>query len=41
MDIGDKYGQKGLLKKKVPTNPKYSKVKSKLGRKTGKTVKDV
>lgn len=41
MDIGDKYGKKGFLKKKVPTNSKYANVKSKLKNKVGKTVDDV
>ena len=39
MDIGDKYGKKGFMNKKVKTNPKYGHVKSKM--KSGKTVKDV
>ena len=37
--IGDKYGKKGLMEKKVTTNTKYSGVKSNLN--TGKTVNDV
>ncbi|CAI2382653.1 unnamed protein product [Moneuplotes crassus] len=39
MDIGDKYGKKGYLNKKVKTNSKYEHVQSKL--KSGRTVKDV
>ena len=39
MDIGDKYGKKGYLNKKVKSNGKYEHVKSKL--KSGKTVKDI
>ena len=41
MDIGDKYGTKGLLKKRVPKNPKYNQVKSKLSKKTGKTTQEI
>ncbi len=37
--MGDKFGKKGFLNKKVKTNGKYDHVKSKL--KSGKTVKDV
>lgn len=39
MDIGDKFGKKGFLNKKVKTTAKYGHVQSKL--KSGKTVKDV
>jgi centrosomal protein CEP41 len=39
MDIGDKYGKKGYLNKKVKGNNKYDHVQSKL--KSGKTVKDI
>jgi centrosomal protein CEP41 len=39
MDIGDKYGKKGFLNKKVKSSSKYDHVQSKL--KSGKTVKDV
>ena len=39
MDIGDKYGKKGYLNKKVKGNEKYGHVKSKL--KSGRTVKDI
>ena len=48
MDIGDKYGKKGVsllyhkyLKKKVPKTNKYADVESKLKSKTGKTIHDV
>jgi centrosomal protein CEP41 len=39
MDIGDKYGKKGFMNKKVKASGKYSNVQSKI--KSGKTVKDV
>lgn len=41
MDIGDKFGKKGFLNKKVKATGKYEHVQSKLKAKTGKTVKDV
>lgn len=37
--MGEIYGKKGMLEKKLPTNTKYEKVKSKVN--TGKTVKHV
>lgn len=39
MDIGDKFGKKGFMNKKVKSSAKYANVQSKL--KSGKTVKDV
>lgn len=37
--MGDIYGKKGMLDKKLATSSKYEKVKSKVN--TGKTVKHV
>jgi centrosomal protein CEP41 len=41
MDIGDKFGKKGFMNKKVKMTGKYEHVQSKLKSHTGRTVKDV